>query len=96
MKSAIYYNQLFNDPIFITRLKELWVEYKPRMETIPTYINAKARQIKSSAELNGQLWPINTRINNDETLFYDEAVARMIENYMKKLKWFDIWVSTLN
>ena len=96
MKSALYYNQLFNDPIFIARLKELWAEYKPQMETIPTYINAQARQIKSSAELNRQLWPINTRINNDETLSYDDAVARMIENYTKKLQWFDRWIAALN
>ena len=96
MKSAIYYHQLFKDPVFVARFKERWAEYKPQMETIPTYINAQARKIKSSAEINGQLWPINTRVNNDETLSHDDAVARMIENYSKKLQWLDEWISELD
>ncbi|MBR6493967.1 MAG: spore coat protein CotH, partial [Prevotella sp.] len=95
MKSATYYGQLLKDPVFVARLKERWAEYKPQMQTIPDYIDEQARKIKSSAEMNGKIWPISTRVNNDETLPYDDAVALMIKNYNTKLTWFDKWVAGL-
>ncbi|MBR5634880.1 MAG: CotH kinase family protein [Prevotella sp.] len=95
MESATYYGQLLKDPVFVARLKERWAEYKPQMQTIPDYIDEQARKIKSSAEMNGKIWPISTRVNNDETLPYDDAVALMIKNYNTKLTWFDKWVAGL-
>ena len=55
----------------------------------------QAQKIKSSAEMNGSMWPINTRVNLDETLPYDDAVAFIIKNYNTKLTWFDKWVDGL-
>ena len=95
MRSAVYYGQLLKDPVFVARLKERWADYKPKMQTIPAYINEQAQKIKSSAEMNGTMWPINTRVNLDETLPYDDAVAFIIKNYNTKLTWFDKWVDGL-
>ena len=95
MRYAVYYGQLLKDPVFVARLKERWADYKPKMQTIPAYINEQAQKIKSSAEMNGTMWPINTRVNLDETLPYDDAVAFIIKNYNTKLTWFDKWVDGL-
>ncbi|MBR1469491.1 MAG: CotH kinase family protein, partial [Prevotella sp.] len=95
MTWAVYYDQLLKDPVFVARLKERWQEYKPQMQTIPDYIRAQAKVIKPSAELNNTLWPISSRVNGDETLAYDEAVARMITYFNAKLEWFDKWVAGL-
>ena len=95
MKSATYYNQLLKDPVFVNRLKERWQAYKPQMETIPDYISEQARLISSAAKLNNTLWPISSRVNGDETLPFDEAIARMIAKYKEKLQWFDKWIENL-
>ena len=36
---ATYYQYLFEDPTFVARVKELWTLYKPRLDTVPTYID---------------------------------------------------------
>ncbi|MBR7043384.1 MAG: CotH kinase family protein, partial [Prevotella sp.] len=94
MSRAIYYAQLFKDPAFVARLKERWQQYKPQMLTIPAYINERAQQVKASAQLNSQLWPISSRVNGDETMAYDEAVERLIKCYNDKLQWLDEWISS--
>ena len=95
MEGPLYYEQLFKDATFTTRLKERWSLLKPQFETVPTYINAESVSIEISNKINIAMWPISERINGDETMTYTEAVARMIEAYNLKLQWLDDTINSL-
>lgn len=93
IKGALYYNKLFIDSKFKNRVKERWTELKPQLEQIPSFIDSKAQQIKTSADANIQLWPISTTWNGDEKLSFDEAVVAMKSSYQAKLEWLDAQIS---
>ena len=95
MEGPLYYEQLFKDAEFIARLKERWALLKPLFETVPNYINAESAKIEISNRINIAMWPISERINGDETMPYNEAVARMIEAYNLKLLWLDETIAKL-
>ena len=95
MEEAIYYEQLFKDSEFVALLKERWTLLKPKFETVPEYIQSESLKLETSNKVNIELWPISERINGDETLSYNETIARMIEAYNKKLQWLDNIIGTL-
>ena len=95
MEGPLYYEQLFRDTEFIAQLKERWTLLKPLFETVPEFINTESTQIEISNKINIAMWPISERINGDETMPYNEAVARMIEAYNLKLQWLDDTINKL-
>lgn len=86
---AIYYGRLFQDRAFVERVKERWRMFKPNFESVPDYILSESRRLKSSAEINLKMWPINVVVNCDESLSFEAAVNRMRTSYINKLNWLD-------
>lgn len=95
IKGAMYYGRLFTDPTFVSLVKSRWFQLKPKFETIPDYIRKTAENIKVSNEINIGLWPINSTINGDEKMTFEESIDRMIQAYTQKLEWMDKQITNM-
>ena len=88
--SAIYYDRLFSDPVFVAEVKSRWFSYKSRFEQVPIYVKDIASQIKNSNYNNNLMWPLPAdAINGDAEMTFDDAVERIISAYETKLNWLD-------
>lgn len=94
-KEALYYDRLLKDPIFVSTLKSRWAMFKPKFETIPSYISTTANTLKASDKINITLWPITMAENGDEKMTFEQAIDRMIGAYQGKLAWLDKLINEL-
>lgn len=53
----LYYGQLTTRKEFRQRIKERWAVLKPQFQTLDTYIDARADEIRVSEAINSTLWP---------------------------------------
>ena len=91
---AIWYQRLFQDPAFRTKVKARFEELLPKLETIPDYIDEMEKTLEKSASLNFAMWnPAEDAsqnggsiINGDENLTFNEAVARLKSIYIERLE----------
>jgi len=91
---AIWYERLFQDPAFKSRVRARFQELLPQLETIPDYMDECEAWLAKSAELNFAMWnPADDRsqnggriINGDEELSFHDAVTRLKKNYRQHLK----------
>ena len=94
---AIWYESLMKDYSFVNQLYNRFQELKPQLLTIPAKIDAMEREMAVSAELNFQMWnpkeaaeqQSRSTINNDETLSYHEAVARIKQFYTARVSFVE-------
>ena len=63
--------------------------HKSKFDNIPDYIRTVAAKIKKSNETDKTIWPMNSSVNEDQDMTFDEAVERMIKAYKTKLQWLD-------
>ena len=90
---AIWYDRLFQDPAFKTRLKARFQELLPQLETIPGYMDECEALLDASAKLNFAMWnPADDKsqnggriINGDENLTFHDAIQRLKSNYLHHL-----------
>ena len=94
MGQKYYLYQLFQDREFRRLIKERWNACKADLARIPDYIDAVSATLKASDALNQEMWPISRTTNQDESLPYAEAVARMKEAYIGKYNWLDTNIQT--
>lgn len=92
---SVYYGRLLQDPVFVQRVKERWNALKPKFEEIPDFIDAEKQKLQKSDQINIQMWPISSRTNGDETLSYEDAVARMKNAFKVRLQKIDALVGSL-
>jgi spore coat protein CotH len=92
---AIWYDGLFKDPVFVSRIKEKWSESKSDFESVVNFIDTESVRIKESAEYNCELWPITQNINGDETLDYLSAVTRLRAAYVERIGVLDKLINNL-
>ena len=45
--------------------------------------------------MNHRKWPINQDVNADERLSFTEAVAKMKDNYVRRVQWLDKEINKL-
>lgn len=91
---AIWYERLFQDPLFAEKVKARFFELLPQLETIPAYMDECEALLTESAKLNFAMWnPADDRsqnggqiINGDENLSFHAAVQRLKQNYEKHLQ----------
>lgn len=58
LETALYFKDLYKDPVFAKRLQEKWNEFKNSWKsTIPTYIDDLYDQLARSAKRNEVMWP---------------------------------------
>lgn len=93
--NSLYYERLFSDVSFRTRVKELWNQYEADFRNLPAYIISEAERIRNSEYFNHEMWPIDQEVNKDEDMTFDQAVAAMISSYEHKLEWLDGQISNL-
>ena len=94
-KTHLYYDVLFTDPVFVAAVKERWNLYETKLRAIPQFIEAEARRIRNSEEVNHQMWPVTQNTNEDINLSFSEAVARMKMSYEAKLEFMDKEIANL-
>jgi len=93
-RQAIWYQRLFEDPVFCAKMKARFQELLPAFQTIPAYIDETQKRLRPSAELNFKMWnPADDAvtysghiINGDENLTFDKAVERLKGVYENRLK----------
>lgn len=97
---VIYYDRLFQDSQFKARVKERWNAQVAGFREISAYIESEAERIKGSESMNHKMWPITLDspgcqglVNEDESLTFKEAVAKMKSAYEGKLNWMDSQIS---
>ena len=56
---------------------------------ISDYIGEIANKIRNSNKMNIAKWPISSRVNGDETMTFDESIARLKKSFTDKLSWLD-------
>ena len=93
-QNGYYFKSLCNDPVFRTRLVELWNLYKNNLEGFESYVNSMADQIRESEKFNTTMWGYSNTSqdqgqNGDNTLDFQAAVNRMKTAFSEKLAWMD-------
>ena len=93
---------LFSKSAFKKRLKERWKALKPKFETLGQYVDARAEKIRESEAVNHEMWPCypnpfdaSGKINQDEDLSFDEAVARLKESINLRISQLDTYIQAL-
>lgn len=98
IKNVIYYDRLFEDPVFKTEVKNRWASYKSRFDAIPDYIRTVAAIIKKSNEIDYVMWPLSAHgcgsINGDQNLSFDDAIERIISAYTAKVEYMDSQITS--
>ena len=97
VKDALYYAQLFKDPVFVSKVRERWRRFKPAFEEVTEIILETGSSLSVSAELDDAMWSLlnfNTR-NEDEKLAYMDAIRRISSNYNQRLNWLDQQITNL-
>lgn len=89
LKKYIYYPVLFNDEEFVLEVKERWPAAKENFDKVADFIDSEAEKIRNSEKMNNAKWPISQRVNGDETMSFEDAVARLKKSYIDKLQWLD-------
>lgn len=92
---GLWFGKLFKDPKFKAKAKARWAELYTGgvFNTIPQFIDQEANLIKKSADFNWKpsgIWNSNmgtgtTGRNHDEELPWVDAVAKMKDNFNKRL-----------
>lgn len=86
LKTALWYDKLFENPMFVDRLKERWAANKLQLEAVETFIAETAEQIRESAEGNKVMWPVSGSPNFDGELPFVEAAAQLKQAYHQRLE----------
>ena len=96
INSALYYRYLFNDPVFVRRLKEKWNEYKEKWRMqIPVFIEENGKMLKRAGERNSAMWPDWYWANFYPQYSYMELIHTMKDNFIKQLEYMDGWINSL-
>lgn len=90
-KNCLYYPQLFNDVDFISIIKERWPAAKANFAKVSEFIDSEVKKIKNSEKMNAVMWPISSRVNGDESMSFEEAVARLKRKHIS-INWSG-WIS---
>ena len=91
-----YYNFLYQDSKFTSRMQELWDSKKDEFLKLTDYIDEMADRIRLSEEFNHEMWPIDRDQNGDAQMTFDEAIERIKEGFTKKLTWMDYMLPLLH
>ena len=98
-KDFIYYNRLFQDPVFVEEVKRRWDSYKYLFSEVPDYIRDVASYIRRSNDTDYTMWPLSAHefgsVNGDSELSFDDAINRIINSYISKLDWLDEQITNM-
>ena len=81
-----WYQYMFEDPVFVARLKQLWTLYKPRLDRIPEFIDKMRSYNEPACHHNDAFFQRGGR---------DAAIDRLRSDYIKRLTWLDQQIPVL-
>lgn len=84
-KEALYYKYLFQDPLFVYKVKERWPPLKEALNSMPEYIDSVICSIYRSAARNGEMWPATGTYNHDGDLFVADASSRLKKYFSDRI-----------
>lgn len=93
-----WYGRMFKDPAFTSRLKQRWNALKPKLDSIPEYIDLCVEGLYGSQDRNFETFPIlNVTVWPNCAVFgtYELEVAYLKSFYTQRLKWMDEAVNAL-
>ena len=82
---ATWYQYMFEDPVFVDRLKELWALYKPRLDYLPAYIDKMTDYCRPALEHDG------LKFNKD----HFGSISRLRSRFLERLHWMDVHIRAL-
>jgi len=95
LKDCIWLSYMFKDPSFVKRVKEKWEESRDDFKDVAEFIDETAEHVKQSAKNDKIMWPMTTKENEDETLSFEDAVARLKTGYLRHWEWIDKAISKM-
>lgn len=97
VRNAWYYTYLFQDSTFCSLVKEKWATEKEGFERVVEQIDSLKKLLSQSDSLDCRLWPLDGQhINGDESLSFEEAVAKLKKTLSYRIMWLDGAISTIN
>lgn len=95
-ETNVWYARLFTSRAVRRQARERWEALYPFLAAVPAYIEAQRDYISDSARRNLGIWPDidldDQEVkfpNGDETLTFEQAVARLKTSYEMRLRWLD-------
>ena len=83
-------------PAFKATAKARWAALKPKLSQLDSFIDTTADKIRESSEVNITMWPISgTKPNGDESMTFDQAVARMKQALHHRISEVDTAINAL-
>ena len=96
LDNTLYYDKLFQDQVFVNRLKEKWSIYKPIWEQdIPLYIMDQYRKIHRAAERNEVKWSHWNGRNKFPQVSYHDYILMMIDAVKENIILMDNKIASL-
>jgi hypothetical protein len=110
IKNSLFYGKpnkytgLFDNSVFVERLKERWADLKPKFETLSNYIDVQAALIETAEADNHRLWPIEAGhgyngsaiwANGDQKMTFQQAVKRMKDAIDERIREIDTAIGNL-
>lgn len=96
-----YYQYLFQDPAFVSRLKELWNLYYPRLQVIDNVYIDKMKEFNAPAFQHAADQGKNPRVrsysvdNKDFFRTYQDAISYMHTFFHQRLEWLNTNINNL-
>ncbi len=95
-KDFLWYPRLFEDPAFVTLLKERWATLYPEFQGATAYITKMKNRLLASAEKNYKIWgTAMTGPNGESNMTYEESVNKMLSRYTERLEWLNAQIEAL-
>lgn len=88
IRYALYYGRLFLDPYFRNLVQERWKMFRDKFWQVPDYIYDREAYLFKSDLINYPMWPHEMN-SMDGNLSFDESIERIVEMYIRKLKFLD-------
>ena len=82
---ATWYQYMFEDPVFVARLKELWEFYRPRLDYLPVYLDKMAAYCKPALDHDGQKFSKN----------HTNSISNLRKGLLQRLEWMDTHIRAL-
>lgn len=96
INNALYYGKLLENPEFVAVLKECWESEKEGLRDISDFVNQTVNLIAPSETVNHEMWPIiDSTVNGDEEMKFEEAVERLIQSYENNYKVLDAEINKM-
>ena len=77
---ATWYQYMFEDPVFVSRLQELWAHYKSRLDMIPEFIDKMLEYNALAYKHNQDFFRLQSQ---------SAAAAQLRSDYIKRIAWLD-------